>query len=168
MQINVPASGRMNIARMTPADEKSAFVVEALQHHQLRSVFVLMRFAMPELSFQAWLRFARPLTVGPGLVSRGVLVVRRAPHVHPVGAACFRRHTELNQPGVLMVDTIVSIDHFSSAAMLATLLCGIDRVAARLGCASVRVMSTNGNETLAAVLVDAGHTRVGVTFVRPL
>lgn len=101
-QINAGGSESMNITRMTHAGAPSGLVVEPLQRNQPRSVFVLMRFALPALSLQKWLRFGRPLTVGAGLPNRSVLVVRLASHRHPLGAVCFRRHMELNHPGVLV------------------------------------------------------------------
>jgi hypothetical protein len=142
-------------------------VVEQLSEGQVRRAFALMRLAMPELTPQAWLQFARPAASGGGAVPRkGILVVRRHAQPHLCGAVCYRREKDLRAGSVLIAEYFVAVDLFHPGVVLERLLDGLERTASGLGCREVRSYVETAAPHLAEHFRAVGQATRGIVFSR--
>jgi hypothetical protein len=141
------------------------FIIEVLSREQIRSVYPLVREAVPALELSAWLRFARRLS-GKGRGGQsGVIVARREGRTFPSGLFCYRVELDLALGKVLIADHFVAVDLLEPAAVLAALVEELDRLAKRLGCQAVRSLVHGGAPDLEGGLYAAGHRPEGSSFL---
>jgi hypothetical protein len=135
----------------------AGFIIEVLSRDQIRSVYPLIRQAVPTIDLPTWLRFARQLT-GPrrGAQSR-IVTARREGRAFPCGLFCYRVENDLKLGKVLIADHFVAIDLLDPGAVLAALVQELDMLAERLGCHAVRSLVHGGTSAVEDGLYAAGH-----------
>jgi len=133
------------------------FIIEVLSRDQIRSVYPLVREAVPTLDLSAWLRFARQLTGARHKGQCGIVAARREGRTFPCGLFCYRVTDDLNLGRVLIADHFVAVDLLDPAAVLVALVEELDGLAKRLGCAAVRSLVHGGVPDVEDGLYAAGH-----------
>jgi len=133
------------------------FNIDELSRDQIRSVYPLIREAVPTLDLPSWLRFARQLT-GPRRGGQGgIIAAWREGRVFPSGLFCYRVADDLKLGKVLIADHFVAVDLLDPGAVLAALVEQLDGLAKRLGCKAVRSLVHGGAPSVAGGLYAAGH-----------
>ena len=141
------------------------FIIEVLSRDQIRSVYPLVREAVPTLDLSSWLRFARQLT-GPRRIGQcGIIVARREGRLFPCGLFCYRVEDDLKLGKVLVADHFVAIDLLEPAAVFAALVEELDSLGKRLGCRAVRSLVHGGARELEGGLYAAGHRPDGASLL---
>jgi hypothetical protein len=141
------------------------FEIEELTRDQIRSVYPLIREAVPTLDLPTWLRFARQLA-GPRRGSQGgIIAARRAGRVFPSGLFCYRVEDDLKLGKVLSADHFVAVDLLDPGAVLAALVEELDGLAKRLGCKAVRSLVHGGEPSVKDDLYAAGHRPEGAALL---
>jgi hypothetical protein len=135
------------------------FTVEPLPRDQIRTVYPLIREAIPGLSLTAWLRFAQYATTTRRKAQTGVIVARRESHGFPSGLFCYRVDPDPELGKILVAEHFVALDLLHPADVLAALVEELDALGKRLGCKAVRgiVHGAEAEDGLAL----AGHAIVG-------
>jgi hypothetical protein len=133
-----------------------AFTVRALAPDEIRSVFPLIREAMPGIGLTAWTDFARRLT-GRRLSNAGIMAAWREGRPFPCGLFCYRVDTTLGQGRVLIAEYFVTVDLLDPKAVLDALVAELDALGRRLACNAVRSVVHGGEPGLAGGLAAAGH-----------
>ena len=119
----------------TPAlDYGTGLVVEHPGREGLRAAFALIRLTHPDVDLRSWLRFAAPRRK-----RHGVVTVRHRAQPYPCGVCCFSRDRDLRLGEVLTAQHLVALDLLDPAPLLSALLDELESLAARLGCAAMRV-----------------------------
>jgi hypothetical protein len=132
-------------------------IVEMLSRDQIRSVYPLVREAVPALHLSMWLRFARQLT-GPRRGGQsGIIAARREGRPFPCGLFCYRVEDDLKLGKVLIAEHFVAVDLLDPAAVLAALVKELDSLAKRLRCQAVQSLVHGGARDLEGGLYAAGH-----------
>jgi hypothetical protein len=141
------------------------FEIEELTRDQIRSVYPLIREAVPTLDLPTWLRFARQLT-GPRRGGQGgIIAARRAGRIFPSGLFCYRVEDDLKLGKVLTADHFVAVDLLAPGAVLAALVEELDGLAKRLGCKAVRSLVHGGAPSVEDGLYAAGHRPEGASLL---
>jgi hypothetical protein len=135
----------------------TGFITEVLSQNQIRSVYPLVREAVPSLDLSAWLRFARQLTGARRGEQCGIVTARRFGRALPSGLFCYRVEHDLKLGRVLIADHFVAVDLLDPAAVLAALVQELDALARRLECQAVRSLVHGGVPDLDDGLFAAGH-----------
>ena len=141
------------------------FIVEVLSREQIRSVYPLVREAVPTLDLSTWLRFARQLTTARRTGQCGIVAARREGRTFPSGLFCYRVSDDLHLGKVLIADHFVAVDLLEPAAVLAALVEELDRLAKRLDCHAVRSLVHGGASEVAGGLHAAGHRPEGASLL---
>lgn len=141
------------------------FIIEMLSKEQIRSVYPLVREAVPTLNLSAWLRFARQLTGSRRAAQCGIVVARREARLFPCGLFCYRVEDDLKLGKVLVADHFVALDLLDPAAVVAALVEELDRLGKRLGCQAVRSLVHGGARELEGGLYAAGHRPDGASLL---
>ena len=152
---------RTDLAGRAMAD----FIIEVLTRDQVRSVFPLVREAVPTLSLSAWLHFARQLTGTRRGGQCGIVAARREGRVFPCGLFCYRVEDDLELGKVLMADHFIAVDLLEPAAVLVALVEELDDLAKRLGCQAVRSLAHGGTPDVEDGLYAAGHRPEGASLL---
>ena len=143
----------------------AGFIIDMLSRDQIRSVYPLVREAVPTLDLQTWLRFARQLT-GPRRSGQcGVVAARREGRLFPSGMFCYRVENDLKLGKVLVADHFVAVDLLDPGAVLTALVEELDGLAKRLGCQAVRSLVHGGAPELTNGLHAAGHQPDGASLL---
>ncbi len=133
------------------------FTIEVVCRNQIRSLYPLVREAVPTLDLAAWMRFARQLT-GPRRSGQcGIVTARREGRPFPCGLFCYRVEDDLKLGKVLIADHFIAVDLLDPARVLAALVDELDRLAKRLNCDAVRSLVHGGVPELEGGLYAAGH-----------
>lgn len=133
------------------------FIIEVLSRDQIRSLYPIVREAVPSIDLSTWLRFARQLT-GPRRSGQcGIVAARREGRLFPCGLFCYRVEEDLKLGKVLVADHFVAVDLLNPASVLSALVEELDRLAERLGCHAVRSLVHGGVPHLKGGLYAAGH-----------
>jgi hypothetical protein len=141
------------------------FEIEELTRDRIRSVYPVIREAVPTLDLPSWLRFARQLA-GPRRGNQGgIIAARRAGRVFPSGLFCYRVEDDLKLGKVLIADHFVAIDLLDPGAVLAALVEELDGLAKRLGCKAVRSLVHGGAPSVEDGLYAAGHRPEGASLL---
>lgn len=144
------------------------FIITTLAADEIRSVFPLMREAIPGLDLPTWLRFARQLTQPRRGGQAGIMVARRTSRAFPCGLFCYRVDQDLERGKVLIAEHIVAVDLLDPAAVLAALVQELESLGNRHGCSAVRSV-VHGNEGyVAGGLFAAGHEPEASLLFKPL
>jgi hypothetical protein len=139
------------------------FIIDLLSRGQIRSVYPLIREAVPMIDLPTWLRFARQLT-GPRRAGQcGIIAAWREGRIFPSGLFCYRVENDLKLGKVLTADHFVAVDLLDPGAVLAALVEELDILAKRLGCQAVRSLVHGG--AIAGGLHAAGHRPDGASLL---
>jgi hypothetical protein len=130
---------------------------QMLAPNQVRSVFPLIRQAVPALDLPGWIRFARPLANPRRPERGGIVVARRPPRPFPSGLFCYRQERDLAHGKVLLAEHFVALDLLEPEAILAALLAELDTLGKRFGCDAVRSVLHGPAPEIAGRLAAAGH-----------
>lgn len=133
------------------------FAVTTLAPSEARSVYPLIREAVPGLDLAAWLKFARQLTVTRKNAQSGIVVARRAGRPFPCGLFCYRVDHDLERGKVLSAEHFVAVDLLEPDAVLAALVNELEALGSRLGCAAVRSLVHGEERAVVGGLFAAGH-----------
>ncbi|MFI4982912.1 MAG: hypothetical protein ACHQIO_21385 [Nevskiales bacterium] len=133
------------------------FIIDGLSRDQVRSVYPLIREAVPTLDLPSWLRFARQLTGSRRVGQCGIIVARREGRTFPCGLFCYRVAEDLKLGKTLVADHFVAVDLLEPGAVVAALVEALDGLAKRLGCQAVRSVVHGGASEVADELRAAGH-----------
>lgn len=133
-----------------------AFTVRALAPDEIRSVYPLIREAMPAVNLTAWTDFARRLT-GRRLSNAGIIAAWREGRPFPCGLFCYRVDATLGQGRVLIAEYFVAVDLLDPKGVLDALVAELDALGRRLACNAVRSVVHGGEPVLAGGLAAAGH-----------
>ena len=133
------------------------FIIDALGRDQIRAVYPLIREAVPTLDLARWLRFARQLTGPRRSGQRGIVAARREGRAYPCGLFCYRVEEDLRRGRTLVADHFVALDLLDPGAVVTALVEELERLAARLGCQTVRSVVHGGTPGVADELRAAGH-----------
>src|SRR4051794_31507666 len=98
------------------------FIIELLTRDQIRSVYPLVREAVPAIDLATWLHFARQLTGSRRGAQYGIVAARRECRVCPCGLFCYRVEDDLELGKVLIADHFVAVDLLEPAAVLVALV----------------------------------------------
>jgi hypothetical protein len=131
--------------------------VHTLAPDQVRSVYPLIRQAVPTLDLAGWLRFARTLTHPRRPELGGIVVATRPPRPFPCGLFCYRQERDLIHGKVLVAEHFVALDLLEPDLVLAALVNELDALAKRFGCAAVRSVVHGSATEIAGGLAAAGH-----------
>lgn len=131
--------------------------IQMLAPDQLRSVFPLIRQAVPTLDLQGWMRFARPLVNPRRPEQGGIVVATRSPRPFPSGLFCYRQERDLTHGRVLIAEHFVALDLLDPDAVLAALVAELDALAKRFGCGAVRSVVHRSAPDVTGGLAAAGH-----------
>ena len=82
-------------------------IVQMLPPNHVRSVFPLIRQAVPGLDLPGWIRFARPLVNPRHPELGGIVVAQRPPRPFPSGLFCYRQERDLARGKVLLAEHFV-------------------------------------------------------------
>jgi hypothetical protein len=145
----------------------SAFTTGPLRPEQIRSVFPLIREALPDLRLPDWLRFARQMT-GRRSDQAGIVVAQRVGRNYPCGLFCYRVDRDLERGTVLNAEHFVAVDLLEPGAVLAALVQELEALGKRLGCGAVRSVVHGGQPDVQGGLAAAGHAMEGQTLLKPL
>jgi hypothetical protein len=141
------------------------FSIDELTRDQIRSVYPLIREAVPTLDLPTWQRFARQLT-GPRRGGQGgIIAARREGRVFPCGLFCYRVEDDLKLGKVLIADHFVAVDLLDPDAVLAALVEELDGLAERLGCHAVRSLVHGRAPAVEGGLYAAGHRPEGSSLL---
>ncbi len=134
-----------------------AFTVRALAPDEIRSVYPLIREAMPGVDLTAWTEFARRLT-GRRLGNAGIMAAWREGRTFPCGLFCYRVGKPLGQGKVLIAEYFVAVDLLDPKGVLEALVAELDALGQRLGCGAVHSVVHGTEPDVAGGLVAAGHS----------
>lgn len=146
----------------------AAFTVTTLAQDEARSVYPLIREAVPGLELAAWLRFARQLTQVRRASVGGIVVARRTGRAFPCGLFCYRVDQDLERGRVLVADHFVAVDLLDPLAVLAALVGELESLGRRFDCVAVRSVVHRANGEVAGGLSAAGHEPEGLLLFKPL
>jgi hypothetical protein len=148
------------------ADYGMDIVTEALSREQVRSVFPLIREAVPSIDLASWVRFAQQLTAPRRAGQYGIIVARRGRRVFPCGLFCYRVEADLRLGKVLIAEHFVAIDLLDPGAVLTALVEELDALAKRLDCQAVRSVVHGGAVDIEDGLYAAGHRPEGALLLK--
>ena len=144
------------------------FTITTLAQDEARSVFPLIREAVPGLELAAWLRFARQLTLVRGVHIGGIVVARRTGRAFPNGLFCYRIDQDLELGRVLVAEHFVAVDLLDPPAVLAALVVELESLGRRFDCVAVRSVVHSADGAVAGGLSAAGHRPEGSLLFKPL
>jgi hypothetical protein len=133
------------------------FTVTTLASSEARSVYPLIREAVPGLDLAAWLKFARQLTAPRKSAQSGIVVARRAGRPFPCGLFCYRVDNDLERGRVLSAEHFVAVDLLEPDAVLAALVAELEALGKRMGCTAVRSLVHGEERAVVGGLFAAGH-----------
>jgi hypothetical protein len=166
---------------MTASQLLPRMIVGRLARDQFRTVYPLMREAIPTLSLAHWMRYARRLadtdvsatteTTKARTAKTGILVASRAGAAHPSGAVCYQLASHLEYGSVMRAEHFIALDALFPDVILAALLADLDGIAACLKCSVIQsiVNSRPGHVADDMLLVElraAGYRAEGVTLLK--
>jgi len=141
------------------------FIIEVPSRDQIRSLYPLVREAVPSLDLPTWMRFARQLTGARRGTQCGIVAARREGRAFPCGLFCYRVEDDLKLGKVLIADHFVAVDLLDPAAVLAALVEELDSLGKRLGCQAVRSLVHGGVPHVEGGLHAAGHKPEGASLL---
>ncbi len=127
----------------------------------VRTVFPLVREAVPGLELRDWIKYARPVTNPRRAARAGIVAVRRVPWPLPCGLFLYRRDTDLGYGPVLATEYFVALDVLDAAPVVRALTGEMDALARRFGCSAIRALVRRHSPAVDAGLREAGLTAEG-------
>lgn len=145
----------------------SGFTVQPLATDELRSVYPLIREAMPAVSLSDWLAFAKPW-LSRRATAAGIIAARRSGRAFPCGLFCYRVDSDLENGRVLIAEHFAAVDLLEPKAVLAALVAELDALGRRLGCNAVRTVVHGSEDAVTRGLFAAGHAPEASLMLKPL
>ena len=148
------------------ADHSPDLITDELTRDQIRSVYPLIREAVPTIDLPSWLRFAQQLTAPRRAGQCGIIVARRGGRAFPSGLFCYRVEGDLQLGKVLIAEHFVAIDLLDPGGVLTALVEELDVLAKRLDCGAVRSVVHGGASDIEDGLHAAGHRPEGALLLK--
>jgi len=134
---------------------------------QIRTVYPLMREAVPGLDLRTWVSYARPVTNPRRAAREGIVAVRRVPRPLPCGLFLYRREHDLAHGIILATEYFVAMDLLDPAPVVQALANEMEALGKRLGCLSIRALVRQQSPAIEAGLQAAGlHTEGAMLWKR--
>ena len=143
-------------------------IVQMLAPNHIRSVFPLIRQAVPTLDLPGWIRFARPLVNPRRPELGGIVVAQRPPRPFPSGLFCYRQERDLARGKVLVAEHFVVLELLDPEAILGALLAELDALGKRFGCDVVRSVVHGSAPDITGRLTAAGHQPEASLLWKPM
>lgn len=153
---------------MAPTPASQAFIVAPLTAAEFHPAYPLIRAVAPRVSLAEWLRFARRATARGRSRQEGVTTVRHEGRRHPCGLCCWRRDLDLESGQVLTAEHIIAVDMLDPAPAIDALTVELERLAGRLGCASIRSVLHPDARIVAERLRQGGHQPAATLLSKPV
>jgi hypothetical protein len=134
----------------------SGFTSHIVLPDQVRTVYPLVREAVPGLQLRDWVVHARKLTNPRAAAREGIVAVRRVPRPMPCGLFLYRREKDLGYGPIRATEYFVAMDVLDPAPVVRALADEMDALASRLGCAAIRALVRNHSPAIEAGLHAAG------------
>jgi hypothetical protein len=134
----------------------SGFTSHIVLPDQVRTVYPLVREAVPGLDLRTWVGFARKLTNPRSTAREGIVSVRRVQRPLPCGLFLYRRENDLGYGPILATEYFVAMDVLDPAPVVRALADEMDALALRLGCAAIRALVRQHSTAIEAGLAEAG------------
>lgn len=151
-----------------PSRTMADITVQMLAPDQIRSVYPLIRQAVPALDLPGWQRFARGLVHPRRPELGGIVVATRLPRPFPCGLFCYRQERDLTHGKVLIGEHFVALDLLEPDIVLAALVAELDALAKRFGCDAVRSVVHGSAPDVASGLAAAGHRPEASLLWKPI
>jgi hypothetical protein len=127
---------------------------------RVRQAFSLVQAVNPQLSLEAWRRYARPRVERRGTAARtprrGILCLENRQGCI-LALFAFRVEADLHLGRVLHCDYLAAVDLLNPRQALGVLILGFRRCAETTGCLAIRVVAPRALGALSASLVDSGY-----------
>lgn len=135
---------------------------------EVRTLFPLVREAVPGLELREWINYARPVTNPRHAGREGIVAVRRVPWPLPCGLFLYRRDIDLGYGPVLATEYFVALDVLDPAPVVRALTEEMDTLARRFGCSAIRALVRRHSPAVDAGLREAGLTAEGAMLWKRL
>jgi hypothetical protein len=139
----------------------SRFTSHIVLPDQVRTVYPLVREAVPGLELRTWVAYARKLTNPRSAPREGIVAVRRVPRPMPCGLFLYRRENDLGYGTILATEYFIAMDVLDTAPVMRALAEEMDMLASRLGCAAIRALVRDHTHAVHAGLAEAGLRQEG-------
>jgi hypothetical protein len=146
----------------------SGFTSHIVMPDQVRTVYPLVREAVPGLDLRTWVSFARPRTNPRRAAREGIVAVRRVARPMPCGLFLYRCERDLGYGPVLATEYFVALDVLDPAPVVRALAQEMDALARRLGCAAIRAVVRSRSPAIEAGLQSAGLQEGGAIMWKRL
>ncbi len=146
----------------------SPFTAQVVPPDQVRTVYPLVREAVPNLDLKSWVRFARRVAHPRRAAQSGIVAVTRRGRAMPCGVFLYRCEKQLPAGAALIAEHFVAVDVLDPEPVVQALIAELDSLAGRLGCAAIRVLVPGDDAVLRAGLQAAGHRPREVALVKPV
>ena len=146
----------------------SPFTAHVIPPDQVRTVYPLVREAVPGLDLKSWVRFAQRIAHPRRAAQGGIVAVTRRGRDMPCGVFLYRCEKQLPAGDVLVAEHFVAVDVLDAEPVIQALIAELDSLAERLGCTAIRVLVPGDDAVLRAGLQAAGHRPRAVALVKPV
>jgi hypothetical protein len=146
----------------------AGFTSHIVMPDQVRTVYPLVREAVPGLALRDWVKYARPVTNPRRAAREGIVAVRRVPWPLPCGLFLYRRDKDLGYGPILAAEYFVALDVLDPAPVVRALAEEMDALAQRLGCAAIRALVRRHSPAVDAGLREAGLVAEGAMLWKRL
>ena len=141
--------------------------VQNLGPERLRLAFSLVRMVHPELSLEAWRRYARPRLArrAAGLAARRGILSLEDQHGCILALYAFRVEPDLRRGALMRCEYIAAIDLLNPRRAMRALIQEIRNRADITGCTAIRIATPHSPGALAAELAENGFARDRTDYV---
>ena len=136
---------------------------DSIRPGDVRPAYPLIRNALPGLSLDEWVAFARRSFRQRQRGKTGILVARGG-QPYPVGLCCWRQEVELARGSVLRAHQFVAFELRETRPVTMALLDGLDQLAREIGCDRVESVLHDPAAALASRFQAAGHRPAGAIW----
>lgn len=146
----------------------TGFTADMVTADQVRTVFPLVREAVPGLDLKTWLLFSRRILRPRRIADSGIIAVRRAARSLPCGLFIYHCEKDLAHGSILVADHFVALDVLDPQAVMRALTQELELLANRLQCGAIRANVLCEGSLVEAGLQAAGLNRQGATLWKRL
>ena len=142
------------------------FTAHVVPPDQVRTVYPLVREAVPGLDLKSWVRFAEQIARPRRGTRSGIVAVTRRGRAMPCGVFLYRCEQQLPAGATMVAEHFVAVDVLDPGPVMRALIAELDSLAERLGCTAIRVLVPGEDSLLHAGLQAAGHRPRAVALVK--
>jgi hypothetical protein len=146
----------------------TGFTAGMVSADQVRTVFPLVREAVPGLDLKTWLAFSKRILRPRREPDSGIVAVRRNARSLPCGMFIYHREKDLTHGAILVADHFLALDVLDPPAVMRALTQELEQLANRLGCGAIRATVLSEGSLAEAGLQAAGLNRQGATLWKRL